>query len=262
MGWRDLLRGPAGGWDGTRGRPPSGNGASSFHLVWQAGAGPFDAVEVTLTVDEVPPVRDLHFWALQVSFEDRGRRAGGAHLGLQWYQRHPGHTAVNWGGYRQGGGELAGSASALPSAPANVNTRDFAWEPGAAYRLRVRRAPEGDVDAPPGHLAWRGSVTDERTGEETVVRDLWVPATSLVSPMVWSEVFAPCDARGTSVRWSDARVRGSDGTWHGVGAATVNYQALGDGGCVTTDSSVDDTAWVQRTGTARRTRQGSVLRLG
>jgi hypothetical protein len=42
----------------------------------------------------------------------------------------------------------------------------------------------------------------------------------------------------------------------------VNYQAVADGGCITTTSEPGSTpgSFVQRTGTARRTAQGTVLR--
>lgn len=274
MGWLARLTGTGAPrrWDGTAGRPPSGNGASSFHLFWDlpAGVGAVVAVEVTLEVVEPPATDDLVFWALQASFADgAGRPGGGAHLGLQWHRPHPGGTAVNWGGYRHGGGELAGSVSALPSAPGNVNTRDFPWRPGTPYRLRIEAvgpvptAAPGASGIPGGLAAWRGSVTDARTGVTTVVRDLYAPGDRLVGPMVWSEVFAPCDAPGGAVRWSAPTVVAADGGAHPVREVSVNYQSLGDGGCVTTDSAADGRGGiVQRTGTARRTPHGARLTLG
>ena len=56
---------------------------------------------------------------------------------------------------------------------------------------------------------WRGEVTDLGSGAVTVVRELLCPGTALADPVVWSEVFAPCDAPGTAVRWSDPVGRGS-----------------------------------------------------
>ncbi len=108
MPWRDWFGGarrPR--FDGTTGRPTSSNGASSFHLFWEVGGGPWTAAEAVLEVVDPPTVPELHFWALQVSFTGGGRGGGGAHLGLQWFPIHPGSTAVNWGGYAAGGGELA-----------------------------------------------------------------------------------------------------------------------------------------------------------
>src|SRR5690349_12962684 len=90
----------------TTGFPTSSNRASSMHLWWTPAPPPATEVSVVLEIVEPPAVPHLYFWALQASFVDRGRRIGGAHLGLQWYDRHPGGTAVNWGGYRDGGGEL------------------------------------------------------------------------------------------------------------------------------------------------------------
>ena len=212
-----------------------------------AAGGDWVAAEATLEVVTAPVVDALFFWALQVSFVDRGRDGGGAHLGLQWYPPHPGSTAVNWGGYRPGGGELDGSTSALPSATANVNTRDLAWLPGRPYRLRV--AP-GDRPAPPGTTAWRGEVTDTVTGTVVVVRDLFAAGDRLASPMVWSEIFARCDDPEVEVRWSGLRLWSAAGAPHEVERVRVNYQTLADGGCSTTDVQVDATGVVQRSGTA------------
>lgn len=225
--------------------------------MWQLPAGRWTAVEAVLEVVEAPVVPALHFWALQVSVAGPRGDGGGAHLGLQWFDRHPGSTAVNWGGYRAGGGELDGSASALPSAPGNVNTRDFDWSSGRRYRLRVEHAGP----APGGATAWRGSVTDLATGETTVVRDLWAPGDQLVSPMVWSEVFARCDDPPSAVAWSDLTVEDAAGVRNSVRRVRVNYQRVADGGCVTTNSEVDaeGPAFVQRTGAVRTTSQDATL---
>jgi len=244
-------------WDGTVGTPRSSNRASSLHLRWDAPPGRWTAVEAVLEVVDPPAVRALHFWALQVSFAGGGLDGGGAHLGLQWFEPHPGSTAVNWGGYRPHGGELDGSGSALPSAPRNVNTRDYAWEPGRAYRLRVEHAGPG----PGGATAWRGSVTDVARGEVTIVRDLWAAGDHLTSPMVWSEVFADCDAPPTTVRWSGLTLEDAGGARTAVERARVNYQRITDGGCATTTSVLgpEPGSFEQRTGTPRTTRQDTLL---
>ena len=132
---------------------------------------------------------ELYFWALQVTFAQGGRRFGGAHLGLQWHPRHPGSTAVNWGGYAAAGGELDGSTSALPSALGNPNTRDLTWEPHRPYRLAVTR------DEQVG--GWTGWVDD------LPVRHLFAGGRELTGLMVWSEVFARCDDPPAAVRWSE-----------------------------------------------------------
>jgi hypothetical protein len=244
----------------TGGLPPSANGASSFHLGWEPAPGPAVAAAVTLEVLEPPAVDRLYFWALQVDWIDEaGRRAGGAHLGLQWYPPHPGATAVNWGGYDATGRELDGSASALPSATGNPNTRDLAWRPGAPYRLAVRRAP---LERRPDERrwAWEGSVTGP-DGVTVVVRDLW-PAGSLVAGVtMWSEVFARCDDPPVAVRWSSPERRLADGSADHPAACRVNYQTHSDGGCANTDSSADGVGLVQRTSTARRTPPGARLRV-
>ncbi len=249
--WRHRLR-----WDGTEGTPRSANAASSFHLGWQVPAGEWVAAEATLEV-VVPPVVDaLCFWALQVSFVDRGRDGGGAHLGLQWY---PPASGVD-------GGQLG----RLPTR--GWRARRFGLEPaqrhgqrehprsGLAprrpYRLRV--AP-GDHPAPAGATAWRGEVTDTVTGVAVVVRDLFAAGDRLASPMVWSELFTRCDDPGVEVRWSALRLWSATGEVHDVQQVRVNYQALGDGGCSTTDVQVDADGVVQRSGTRRRTPTGAVL---
>jgi hypothetical protein len=248
-------------WNGTIGTPPSANGASSLHLAWVVDPPPagrtWVAAEAVLEILVAPSVPALSFWALQASFQNRGRAAGAGHLGLQWHSGHPGATAVNWGGYGAGGGELEGSTSALPSAMANVNTRDFHWDARVAYRLRISLAG----DAPNGQRAWRGEVTNLDTGQTTVVRDLWADGSALGDAVVWSEVFARCDDPSASVRWSGLSMEDDQGGRSAASRVQVNYQSLGDGGCATTDSSVDGRGVVQATGTTRQTPQGTVLGL-
>lgn len=266
MGVADWFRrlGSGTGWDGTTGSPRSGNGASSFHLFWDvppAPTGPtrWIGAEATIEIAEPPAVDKLYFWALQVTFGDaRGRDGGGAHFGLQWFSPHPGSTAVNWGGYRPGGGELDGSVSPLPSRAGNVNTRDFVWYPRRPYRCRV--ILDGAQPAPGGLAAWRGEITDLETGVTTTVRHLWAAGDRITSPMVWAEVFADCDDPTVVVRWSDLALIDDAGGRTGVDAVTINYQAPADGGCVTTDIAVEDGAFVQRTATARVHPGGSRLR--
>lgn len=260
--WRRLV-GDSLGPTGPRvtGVPPSANGASSFHLGWvlpDLPADPLTEASVTLEVVEPPTVPRLYFWALQVDLADpAGRRAAGAHLGLQWHPQHPGSTAVNWGGYRTGGGELVGSGSSLPSALRNVNTRDLAWRPGRPYRLTARRVSDwGD-----GQHAWRGSVRDLVTGDEVVVRDLFTAGDHVVGVTMWSEVFARCDDPTTMVRWSDPSAATATGQVVEPLRLSVNYQADAQGGCANTDSGVDDVGVVQRTCTTRVHRQGVQLPL-
>jgi hypothetical protein len=256
MSWfRRLMTGVR--WDGTVGPPRSSNAASSFHLAWEAPTGPWIGAEVVLEVNEPPIVPSLYFWALQVSFEDRGRAAGGAHFGLQWYPPHPGSTAINWGGYAPDGGELTGTQSLLASATRNPNTRDFAWKPRTRYRLSVARGHR----TPDDRWAWRAEITDLQSGERTHVRDLISAGSTLTAPMVWSEVFADCDAPSAVVHWSQLAVVGVDGERRRVDAARVNYQAVADGGCTRTNSSVVGGVFEQRTTTPRTTPQGSRLQL-
>ncbi len=235
----------------TRGFPPSGNGASSFHLSWRLppDAGHLVAAAVTLEVVAAPSVEHLYFWALQVAFPG----AGAAHLGLQWNHRHPGFGAVNWGGYAADSSLLDGTASGLTSTPDDPNTRDYPWEPERAYRLRVHRA---DVDR------WRGEVTDLATGAPTTVRDLIAPSEFLAEPMVWSEVFARCDDPPATARWSDFEAVTARGERRAPTALVVNYQSHAAGGCANTTSLLDEEGGVlQVTNSERLTPQGSTLGL-
>ena len=232
-----------------------------MHLWWEPAPPPAPEVSAVLEIVEPPVVPHLYFWALQVSFVDRGRRVGGAHLGLQWYDRHPGSTAVNWGGYRDAGlrgpnattglrgpnattglrgamtsGELDGEPSPLPSATGNPNTRDYPWRAGTPYRLRIR----GDGDG-----WWVGEVTDLVAGTTTAVRRLRGGGTHLVAPVVWSEVFARCDDPTVTVRWSAL-----DPT---PASLRPTYQSHDQGGCANTASRPDPAGdgWLQETNVRR-----------
>lgn len=256
--WQRLL----GGGPRTSGFPPSANGASSFHLRWDlpdtAAPGREVAVgaEVTLEVVEAPVVERLYFWALQVDLADAsGRRAGGAHLGLQWHPDHPGRTAVNWGGYGADGRVLDGSASGLPSATGNPHTRDLSWRPAVPYVLRVTR--RADVPAPPGCTAWRGTVSGP--GGEVVVRDLYPSGDRVAGVIMWSEVFARCDDPSVAVRWSRPGVLLADGSALRPSACTTSYQSHPDGGCANTDQFADGTGLVQATNRPRATPPGAVV---
>ena len=236
------------------GLPSSGNGASSFHLWWDLPAGErYTAASVTLVVTERPDVNRLVFVALQVAFINP--RGGGAHLGLQHNPRFPYGSAANWGGYDSHGGLLKGTESPLPSTRNDVNTRDFAWHQGVAYRLAVARGAErGD-----GWYAWEGTITDLGSGEETVVRRLWSAGTFIRAPVVWTENFAPCDAPSFQARWSDAAVVTDKDEAMEVSTMRTGYQTFSAGGCTNTDTVVDGDAFVQTTSVERSARPGTVL---
>ena len=244
--WSRLVRrGVAhlGGGDRVTGRPSSTNGASSFHLVWVV---PTDEelveISVRLAVPTPPSVTCLYFWALQVSFSN----GAGAHLGLQWGADPPRTLRhVNWGGYGPSGAELSGGASSLPSSFANPNTRDYDWEPGRPYRLRISRAGGG----------WAGWVDD------TMVRCLDAPGETLRDPMVWSEVFADCDDPAVSVRWSGLEVVTRSGRQLPVHSVVARYQSRHEGGCDNTSSEIDGSAFVQTTNATRRSAPGVLLRV-
>ncbi len=242
----------------TWGEPRSANGASSFHLVWEMPRIPLSKVEATLEILVPPEVDRLYFWALQTSFGSDRRLQGGAHLGLQWNPKFPDSTAVNWGGYGTGGGGtqlLRGTPSRLPSSRNDLNTRNFDWRFGRRYRLRVAPSP----DTPSEGYAWRGTVTDVEAGEVTVVRDLYTPGSHLLSPMVWSEVFARCEQPSVTVRWSDLRAVTTEGEEIRPQRVRVNYQSRTDGGCDNTTVSVDELGLLQVSSVDRQVPQGAIL---
>jgi hypothetical protein len=221
-----------------------------MHLFWElpAGTGPAVAASVTLVVEAAPPVADLYFWALQATFVDgAGRRHGGGHLGLQWHRPHPGSRAVNWGGYGPDGGTLDGTDSPLPSATGNPNTRDLWWEPGQPHTLTIEPAAEG---------GWAGTLGALR------VRRLEAGGDRLNGLMVWSEVFARCDAPPVVARWSGFRVTTTEDRIVTPVAVRVNYQSRVDGGCDNTTVLADGDAVRQITGTERSMPQGARLPLG
>jgi len=257
--------------------------ASSFHLIWRlpATARTTELVEASAVLEVlVPPVAPaLYFWALQVDFFDERGVWGGGHTGLQWNPRYPGGTAVNWGGYaaRQlGGAVLEGTVSGLPGFADDPHTLAYHWSPGREYRLRVYRSPENLG-------AWRAEVVDVLSGEASVIRDLLpgriqdrgilskllfrqrdpakgtAEAGYLARPMVWSEVFADCDAPSASIRWSDLQAVDEEGVLLRPEAVAVNYQSVAEGGCTNTSVSVDSIGFAQTTNTARTIEQGTSL---
>jgi hypothetical protein len=266
---RSLTAMAGGGGPREAGPPGSTNGASSFHVMWELASATRESrlVEVSALLEIlVPPrVSALYFWALQVDFLSEGRLRGGAHTGLQWNRRYPGNKAVNWGGYaspEDGGTILPGSASTLPGFTDDPHTLAYPWQPDRPYRLRVFRPPDR-----PG--AWRAEVTDEAAGQTSVIRDLYVDAEReagndprghyLARPLVWSEVFADCDAPSVTVRWSELEVVDEAGSRSRPDRVRVNYQAALDGGCGNTTTAVDGQGILQVTNTLRTAPQDAVL---
>lgn len=226
----------------THGRPPAGNGASSFHIWWDTDQQ-FVSVAATLEIIQAPTADRLYFFALQASFWS-ATHEGGAHTGLQWNQRHAGSTAVNWGGYDDRGRVLAGTESSLFSTPNDPNTRDYPWEAATRYRFQI---------GPVGEHGWPASVTNLETGETTPIRHVPCDGDHLRAPVVWSEVFADCDASPVSVRWSNLSGMAADGREVATTSGRVSYQNYDAGGCTNTTVTVDDAGVVQRSGSNRVT---------
>ena len=207
-------------------------------------------VWVTLSILEPPLVSELYFWALQASFRDGDEVTGGGHLGLQWHPSYPGSTAVNWGGYDRSGWELVGSESELPSVLGNPNTRNFEWQAGTGYRLRI--FPDR-----PGW--WAGEVTDLSLGATIVIRRLAGGGDHLTLPVVWSEVFAQCDDPGVTALWSAPGGMTVSGEEWSPESYTTTYQQETDGGCSNTDSRPMDGGVGQLTMVERTNASGAHL---
>ena len=237
----------------TSGPPTSSNGASSFHARWAMPPVRLRAVSAVFEVTQPPADPSLYFWALQATFVDGSQPCGAGHLGLQHHPSYPGNGAINWGGYHAtnvGGGELSGTGSSLSSTLGNPNTFDYPWRVGRRYRLQIAGAGEGN---------WRGSVTDQATDSTLIVRDLHVNADHLTQPIVWSEVFADCDASPVEVRWSDLAAATFDGDLVRPSALSLSYQREADGGCSNTSTIVRDGWLVQRTNGERIHPHGATL---
>jgi hypothetical protein len=235
----------------TRSRRPAPErtGPTSAHLWFDdVPPGPWRSVSATLEVVVEPSAAHLYFWALQASFTDaRGATFGAAHTGLQWNPRHPGGRAINWGGYGRTADTnsvLAGTRSDLPGIAGDENTRNFSWAPCVAYRFTIS----------PGERGWRSTVVDTSTGESTVVRELFAGGDRLNGFVVWMEIFAPCDAPTTTVRWSDLVVADdARAARHHVRAVRTSFPDV-SGGCTNNDSRVDGSGWLQLTNDRRTSR--------
>ena len=262
MGWREWFGLSRAAADArVEGRPPSGNGASSFHLFWQMPAHePLREVSATFELLDEPSENRLYFWALQAGFADAGGAHGGAHFGFQWHPQYPDMRAVCWGGYANVGGELAGGPTTFPSIDGNANVCAYRWTTGQRWTWRIRRvSDEGGGLAPPmPYSVWRAELDDPNTGQTVPIRDLFCRGDRLVDPMVWSEVFAHCDDQSVRVRWTEFATRTATEPVFPF-AVTVNYQSYADGGCTNTNSYVDNIGFVQATNAERTTAQGSIL---
>jgi hypothetical protein len=233
------------------GPPPSGNGASSFHLWWQLPAvAAVTEVSAVVEIVSAPTVASLYFWALQVGFARGGRAMGAGHTGLQWHPGAPG-GAVNWGGYDESGHELPGAPSSLPEVDSQ-NTLAWPWQPGRPYRFTVSAGQS---------RTWRSQVTDLADGRQVTLRELAADSTELTSPVVWTEMFARCDDPPVAARWSQLQVRNADGAVVSPSALVSTYQSFTDGGCSNTESRPEGAGVVQVTGLAgpRSGHDGQVL---
>jgi hypothetical protein len=242
------------------GRPTSSNRASSHHLFWMTQSNEsIVEIRATLEIVKPPKVAELYFWALQASFTDGSTNFGGAHLGLQHHRSYPDSGAANWGGYHdasRGGQVLDGSPLTVPSALNNANTGNFAWRPQTPYVLRIRQnVPNPD---PENQQGWLGSITGP-DGVENVLRELYCAGSAIRSPLVWTESFAPCDAPRATVRWSNLTMVTRSGAALPIRAVRTNFQSVADGGCSTSDSTVDGASVLQSTGVSRTTSTGAIL---
>jgi hypothetical protein len=229
---------------------PKWKGVSAFHLWWQGLEGE-DLAEVAVGFEvlQEPATDRTYFWALQATFADGRRSYGAAHLGIQWYPRFRDGRAANWGGYAAppDQGVFDGTPPALPGFADDPNTRAYAWRPGVVYEFRIRRGVQG----------WAGEVADTTTGERVVLRELLAGGDRLRDVVVWAEVFAPCEAPTTEVRWIEPRAVTLAGAERRP--ARVRLSLPGDGNCPNSDVVVDDVGIRQLTGVVRQARDGDVL---
>ena len=245
--------------DCTTGPPTSANGAASTRAWWTLTDNTAELCEVaaTITIDRAPePGDNLTFFALQVFFDDATSGVSAAHMGLQWFDAHPGNTAVNFGGFEQGTGtELSGGPLTNPSTPGNANTMDFTWVEGRSYRYRIYESPI--VNTP---KAWRAEITDLTTGTTTVIRDLYAGGTHMAAPLVWIENFNDCDGPIVCSTFTD--MYGTEcGTGTRVDATEVraDYQTCAQGGCDNTNQTAVTGGVGMCTNATRSTAQNTII---
>lgn len=239
------------------GAPTSMNGASSSYLWWNLRYGKrLTGLSITLEVARRPDLDHLVIFGLQAAFIKPG--VGSCKLGLQHDPRFPDRGAVNWAGYNVDRDELEGTPPLLPSAIDDVATRDYPWREGTRYRIAIERGEER-LD---GWFPWTGSVTDRDTGERTVVREIVSASPYLRAPVTFVTSYAPCDGPPVEARWSDPTAVSVGGGLKDVRSMRVDYQRYVAGGCSNTDSSVDRSTFIQRTGRSRTTRPGRTIRIG
>jgi hypothetical protein len=232
-----------------------------MHLYWNMdpNLGPLVEASAVLEVLEAPTVAKTYFWALQASFTDAdGTDHGAAHLGLQWYPPHPNSGAVNWGGYPPQHSNwqvtLTGSESPLPSTTNDPNTRDYPWQVGVQYRLRIFRSPS---------QGWRATITDLSTGTVDLVRDLWLGGNQLRSLIVWTEWFCERRDPSVSVRWSEFVAIDSYGVAHAPVSVLVNHPADGFTNTAhVVEESGPHAKILQVMKTRRKVRHGTVIPVG
>ena len=159
---------------------------------------------------------------------------------------------MNWGGYgttADVSSVLDGTHSTLPGIPGDENTRSFAWTAGVGYQFTISQGERG----------WRSTVVDASTGEPTVIRELFAGGDRLNGFVVWMEIFAPCDAPTTLVRWSDLAVADeARGLRHQVRSLRTSFPDV-RGACTNNDSRVDDSGWLQLTNDHRTTKTAITL---
>ncbi len=161
---------------------------------------------------------------------------------------------MNWGGYGKTAdvsSVLDGTRSTLPGIEGDANTRSFPWTPGIDYQFTISRGERG----------WRSTVVDTSTGERTVIRELFAGGDRLNGLVVWMEIFAPCDAPATMVRWSDLAVADdARGAVHHARSLRTSFPDV-DGACTNNDSRVDGSGWLQVTNDRRTARTATTLTL-
>ncbi len=104
-------------------------------------------------------------------------------------------------------------------------------------------------------------MTDLSEGSRVVVRDLNGGGSELERPMVWAEVFAPCEAPSVTVRWTDLEVAPAPGQWRRIGVVRTSYQDYTAGGCTNTNSAALGAGLIQTSNAVRSTAHDAEIRI-
>ena len=93
---------------------------------------------------------------------------------------------------------------------------------------KLRKSPDYKVGYQDGCNSAYGPDANKRH-DDTIVRDLLTGGDALTDVVMWSEVFARCDAPSAAVMWSELRGFAADGSVISPESVVTNYQSNGNG---------------------------------